>query len=249
MATESGIQLIDTFRYSGGRYLDLRQGAATLSALRALGEGGVPEGFMAYCAETSEWYVWRSSHAADAETGRWRSLADDLPGGSGGTTAATERLGTADFGQTIEFEGFTSSYPTATMIPPGVTDYKVYVRSLDGRLVFLRDGVWHAYHADWRNRVESYEENVGSYARTDFWLKDLSTGKIYRYNAGGASRYKAGAGAPDWDTYSRKEVDDLISGVSGGGSSGGGQTVPTEDSLMTASDVEAAWAAALSVEC
>ena len=66
--------LIDNLDYRATRFLDSRQGAATLAALRAVAESSVPDGFRAYCAETALWYEFNSSNTPDAATGRWRPL-------------------------------------------------------------------------------------------------------------------------------------------------------------------------------
>lgn len=72
MATTGGIQLIDAFRYSGQRFLDLRQHCATLAELMATPETSIPDGFTKYCDETQCWYEWNSHNDIDPETGRWR---------------------------------------------------------------------------------------------------------------------------------------------------------------------------------
>lgn len=72
MATKGGIQLIDAFRYSGARFLDLRQHAETLAELLATPEMSIPDGFMKYCAETRHWYEWHSQNEVREETGKWR---------------------------------------------------------------------------------------------------------------------------------------------------------------------------------
>ena len=71
MAT-SGIQLIDTFLYSGKRFLDLRQSCATLEELMATPETSIPDGFTKFCEETQCWYEWNSHNDTDADTGKWR---------------------------------------------------------------------------------------------------------------------------------------------------------------------------------
>ena len=68
-----GTSLIDNFDYRGRRFLDDRQQAATLAALRAIPESTVPDGFRAYCAETGRWYEYGSANTADPATGRWRT--------------------------------------------------------------------------------------------------------------------------------------------------------------------------------
>lgn len=72
MANTGGIQLVDTFRYSGNRFLDLRQGINTLAELRATDATGLPDGFRAWCAETRAWYQWGADNEVLADTGRWR---------------------------------------------------------------------------------------------------------------------------------------------------------------------------------
>ena len=67
-----GTSLIDNFDYRGRRFLDDRQQAATLAALRAIPESTVPDGFRAYCAETGRWYEYGSANTADPATGRWK---------------------------------------------------------------------------------------------------------------------------------------------------------------------------------
>lgn len=71
MAT-GGIQLVDVFKYSGKRFLDLRQHAATLAELAATPETSIPDGFNKFCDEAQCWYEYKSHNDIDAETGRWR---------------------------------------------------------------------------------------------------------------------------------------------------------------------------------
>lgn len=72
MATTGGIQLIDAFRYSGRRFLDLRQHSGTLAELTATPETSIPDGFNKFCEETQCWYEYNSHNDPDPETGRWR---------------------------------------------------------------------------------------------------------------------------------------------------------------------------------
>ena len=72
MATTGGIQLIDAFRYSGKRFLDLRQHSETLAELVATPETSIPDGFNKFCDETQCWYEYNSHNDIDPETGRWR---------------------------------------------------------------------------------------------------------------------------------------------------------------------------------
>lgn len=67
-----GIQLIDAFKYSGKRFLDLRQHSATLAELTATPETSIPDGFTKFCEETRCWYEYNSHNDIDPETGRWR---------------------------------------------------------------------------------------------------------------------------------------------------------------------------------
>lgn len=72
MATTGGIQLVDVFRYSGKRFLDLRQHSETLAELTATPETSIPDGFNKFCDETQCWYEYNSHNDIDPETGRWR---------------------------------------------------------------------------------------------------------------------------------------------------------------------------------
>lgn len=72
MAETGGIQLVDVFKYSGKRFLDLRQHAATLAELVATPETSIPDGFNKYCDETQCWYEYKSQNDIDPETGKWR---------------------------------------------------------------------------------------------------------------------------------------------------------------------------------
>lgn len=71
MAT-GGIQLIDTFRYSGKKFLDLRQEITDLTDLKNIDETSVPDGFTAYVASEDAYYKYNSSYEQDEATGRWR---------------------------------------------------------------------------------------------------------------------------------------------------------------------------------
>ena len=67
-----GTSLIDNFDYRGRRFLDDRQQAATLAALRAIPESTVPDGFRAYCTETGRWYEYGTANKTLPDTGKWR---------------------------------------------------------------------------------------------------------------------------------------------------------------------------------
>lgn len=71
MAT-GGIQLIDTFRYSGKKFLDLRQDISNLTALKSIKGTSLPDGFTAYVASEDAYYKYNSSYDEDERTGRWR---------------------------------------------------------------------------------------------------------------------------------------------------------------------------------
>lgn len=72
MATTGGIQLIDAFRYSGQRFLDLRQHCASLAELTATPESAIPNGFNKFVESEECWYEYNSRNATDPETGKWR---------------------------------------------------------------------------------------------------------------------------------------------------------------------------------
>lgn len=72
MAQTGGIQLVDTFRYSGKRFIDLRQHCVTLEELKATPETSIPDGFTKYVEETQSWYEWKSTNDITPETGKWR---------------------------------------------------------------------------------------------------------------------------------------------------------------------------------
>ena len=78
-----GTSLIDNFDYRGRRFLDDRQQAATLAALRAIPESTVPDGFRAYCAETGRWYEYASANKTLPDTGKWRLAGVELAQESG----------------------------------------------------------------------------------------------------------------------------------------------------------------------
>lgn len=72
MAQTGGIQIIDTFRYSGKRFLDLRQHCADLAELKSTPETSIPDGFNKYVESEGCWYEWNSRNDPDPETGKWR---------------------------------------------------------------------------------------------------------------------------------------------------------------------------------
>lgn len=71
----AGVQLIDNFSYRGRKFLDGRQHCDSLESMRSIDESSVPDGFMAYCAETKIWYSFDSSLPFDPVTGYWRPFA------------------------------------------------------------------------------------------------------------------------------------------------------------------------------
>lgn len=68
----NGIQLIDTFQYSGKKFLDIRKHCADLAELLATDETSVPDGFCKYVESVDAWYQYLSSNDLDDSTGRWR---------------------------------------------------------------------------------------------------------------------------------------------------------------------------------
>lgn len=72
MATTGGIQLIDAFRYSGQRFLDLRQHCETLAELVATPETSIPNGFNKFVGSEECWYEYNSRNTIDPDTGKWR---------------------------------------------------------------------------------------------------------------------------------------------------------------------------------
>lgn len=73
MAT-GGIQLIDTFRYSGKKFLDMRQGITDLTMLKSMDENSIPDGFTAYIASEDAYYQYNASYEYNEQTGRWRII-------------------------------------------------------------------------------------------------------------------------------------------------------------------------------
>lgn len=74
MAT-GGIQLIDTFRYSGKKFIDLRQQCDTLAELKSTPDTSIPDGFTKYCSEDNCWYEYNSQNEEWPDTGRWRKTS------------------------------------------------------------------------------------------------------------------------------------------------------------------------------
>lgn len=72
MATTGGIQLIDAFRYSGQRFLDLRQHCENLAELVATPETSIPNGFNKFVDSEECWYEYNSRNTIDPVTGKWR---------------------------------------------------------------------------------------------------------------------------------------------------------------------------------
>lgn len=78
--------LIDNFSYRSRRFLDARQGVATLAELKAVAAADIPEGFRAYCAETALWYEYSSANPADPSTGKWRKTKSEVAQSTGDST-------------------------------------------------------------------------------------------------------------------------------------------------------------------
>ena len=70
----AGIQLIDTFKYSGKKFLDLRKGITDLTMLKSIDESSVPDGFTAYVASEDAYYQYNASYEYNERTGRWRII-------------------------------------------------------------------------------------------------------------------------------------------------------------------------------
>ena len=71
-----GIEIVDAFKYSGRRRLDMRQECQTVEELKATDETSIPDGFTKYVFDTDSWYRYHSDNEYTEETGRWRSILE-----------------------------------------------------------------------------------------------------------------------------------------------------------------------------
>lgn len=71
-----GIEVVDGFKYSGKRRLDLRQECQSVAELKATDETSIPDGFTKYVYDEDAWYRYHSDYEYKADTGRWRMLAE-----------------------------------------------------------------------------------------------------------------------------------------------------------------------------
>ena len=71
---KGGIQLVDTFLYSGKQFLDKRKECKTLAELKATDETSIPDGFTKYVAENDRWYKYHKDNPYTEETGRWQGI-------------------------------------------------------------------------------------------------------------------------------------------------------------------------------
>ncbi len=69
-----GTEIVDGFKYSGQRFLDLRKECQSISELKATDETSIPDGFTKYVHDTDTWYRYHSDNEELADTGRWRSI-------------------------------------------------------------------------------------------------------------------------------------------------------------------------------
>lgn len=71
-----GIEVVDAFKYSGKRRLDMRQECQSLEELRATDETSIPDGFTKYVFDTDSWYRFHSDNEPTEDLGRWRSILE-----------------------------------------------------------------------------------------------------------------------------------------------------------------------------
>ena len=71
-----GIEIVDGFKYSGKRRLDLRQECQTVEELKATDETSIPDGFTKYVFGEDHWYRYHSDNEYTDATGRWRMIAE-----------------------------------------------------------------------------------------------------------------------------------------------------------------------------
>lgn len=76
--SKSGIKILDTFVYSGSKYLDQRQEVANIDEMKALSAVDVPEGFITFCKANKTYYKFDSSYN-DPTTMHWKSLGNMEP--------------------------------------------------------------------------------------------------------------------------------------------------------------------------
>lgn len=74
MDKKGGIQLIDTFVYSGKEFLDKRKECQSLQELMATDETSIPNGFCKYVRDNDTWYKYHSGNKIHEDTGRWRAV-------------------------------------------------------------------------------------------------------------------------------------------------------------------------------
>lgn len=74
MDKKGGIQLIDTFVYSGKEFLDKRKECQSLQELMATDETSIPDGFCKYVRDNDTWYKYHSDNKIHEDTGRWRAI-------------------------------------------------------------------------------------------------------------------------------------------------------------------------------
>lgn len=72
--TGGGIEIVDSFKYSGKRFLDLRKECQSLAELINTDETSIPDGFTKYVHDTDMWYRYHSENEAWEDCGRWRAI-------------------------------------------------------------------------------------------------------------------------------------------------------------------------------
>lgn len=83
-----GIQVGDNFDHKSKKPLDARTSYTTLALMKAVTDANIPEGCLAYCAETDKYYKFLSTNTVDASTGKWREFSSG--GGGGGSEYIVE---------------------------------------------------------------------------------------------------------------------------------------------------------------
>lgn len=84
------IQLIDNNDYRGKKPNFERDSFKTLAAMKAYPETDIDEGHLSHCLEDGEKYVYKSGHALDEKTGRWRKWQPGSGPGTGEGSAPSD---------------------------------------------------------------------------------------------------------------------------------------------------------------
>lgn len=199
------IQVADNFNYRGKKPLDNRIIFNTLSDMTTIAETIIYDGLLAYCKETSKFYVFNSTNTVEGELRKWREFTVD-----GGTKDYKDLENKPsinniilDGNKTLEQLGF-KEYDD-TLIKQEIQSLTEIVENTDREVNTLYNRVENLHHD-----IEEQEENINHLADTKAEKTEIpNVSQFITRTVDNLANYYLKN-----ETYNKGQVDNLISGIS-----------------------------------